>query len=220
MPRLLTSSFFNSRYYRAHGLKSQVVLLPNGMIGSVFVASMRHNDNGILNLSGLNEYLIRILPRMNSGPGPTWFPALWGDGIFHALETVLGRWKRSAGEMFFRLTKLMSSPRIHIEHLFGQEQILWEPLKRPQYFNLGKQGHFSKQQVVVIAFCYTCQKESKVAKYFKVATPTLAQYLLPLHPLSVLSPTKKNSYIGIDFDLILRNIVSTNVIKGIVNRGI
>jgi hypothetical protein len=47
---------FYSRYYRHHGVKFQVVLFPNGMIGSVFRSSLRTNDRGILNLSGLNDY--------------------------------------------------------------------------------------------------------------------------------------------------------------------
>jgi hypothetical protein len=57
----------SSSYFRAHGLKAQVVFLPNGMIGSVYIASMRHNDNGILNMSNLsNACVSRFLMRFSA----------------------------------------------------------------------------------------------------------------------------------------------------------
>jgi hypothetical protein len=52
---------FYSGYFAAHGLKVQVVQLPNGMIRSVFVASLCNSDSGMLNLSGLNLYLTSLL---------------------------------------------------------------------------------------------------------------------------------------------------------------
>ena len=38
-------------YFRSHGLKAQVVFLPIGLIGSVFIAELRQNDTGVLNMS-------------------------------------------------------------------------------------------------------------------------------------------------------------------------
>jgi hypothetical protein len=37
---------FYSGYFKSHGLKAQTVTFPDGMTGSVFVASKRINDNG------------------------------------------------------------------------------------------------------------------------------------------------------------------------------
>jgi hypothetical protein len=51
---------FYSGYFKAHGLKAQVVWLPNGMVGSVFVTSIAHNDRGVQNMSGLGDYLLRL----------------------------------------------------------------------------------------------------------------------------------------------------------------
>ena len=48
---------FYSGYFAGHGLKVQVLFLPNGMIGSIFVASWRVSDSGLLNMSGLDTYL-------------------------------------------------------------------------------------------------------------------------------------------------------------------
>jgi hypothetical protein len=52
---------FYSRYLGKHGLKTQVVFLPIGLIGSIFITEIRQNDNGVLNMSGLNDYLCWLL---------------------------------------------------------------------------------------------------------------------------------------------------------------
>ena len=48
---------FFSNYFVAHGLKYLTLLLPNGLIGSVFGSSLAQNDSGCLNKSGLCSYL-------------------------------------------------------------------------------------------------------------------------------------------------------------------
>jgi hypothetical protein len=54
---------FYSGYLGKHGLKAQVVFLPIGLIGSIFITEICQNDNGILNMSGLNYYLCWLLSR-------------------------------------------------------------------------------------------------------------------------------------------------------------
>ena len=49
------------------------------MYGSVWGSSIAHNDTGILNMSGLVDYLQDILSWM---PGTRIYPALYTDGIF------------------------------------------------------------------------------------------------------------------------------------------
>ena len=70
---------FYSGYFCKHGLKAQVVYLPIGLIGSIFITEIRQNDNGILNMSGLNDYLCWLLSG-HSIRGL--FPCLYCDGIF------------------------------------------------------------------------------------------------------------------------------------------
>ena len=48
---------FYSGYFANHVLKAQVVSLPNGMVSSIFLASLRNSDSCILNMSSLNDYL-------------------------------------------------------------------------------------------------------------------------------------------------------------------
>jgi hypothetical protein len=77
---------FDSHYFREHGLKMQVAYLPgNGVIGSIYICSLRQNDNGVLNLSVLNVYLTVLLePLYWRGQQPV-YPAVYGDAIFTSL---------------------------------------------------------------------------------------------------------------------------------------
>ena len=68
---------FYSGYFRRHGLKAQVVYLPIGIIGSVYIAELRQNDNGVQNMSGLNNYLLQLLSGFLLG------------GLFPACECLL-----------------------------------------------------------------------------------------------------------------------------------
>ena len=54
---------FYSGYLHRHGLKAQVVYLPIGIIGSVFITEIWQNDSGVLNMSGLS---CRVLDANNS----------------------------------------------------------------------------------------------------------------------------------------------------------
>jgi hypothetical protein len=72
---------FYSGYLRGHGYKAQIVFLPIGVIGSIFITEIRQNDNGVQNMSGLNNYLVRLLQgRLVGQPGR--FPCVYADGIF------------------------------------------------------------------------------------------------------------------------------------------
>ena len=52
---------------------------------SIFITELRQNDNGIQNMSGLNDYLVQLL----SGRLGGLFPHLYGNGIFCILATIL-----------------------------------------------------------------------------------------------------------------------------------
>ncbi len=52
---------FFSGYLHCHGLKAQVVYLPIGVIGLVFITELRQNNSGLLNMSGLNDYVVGLL---------------------------------------------------------------------------------------------------------------------------------------------------------------
>ncbi len=50
-----------------------MVYLPIGIIGLVFITELRQNDNGVQNMSGLNNYLLTL------------FNGIFIDGLFPAL---------------------------------------------------------------------------------------------------------------------------------------
>ena len=69
---------FYSGYFKEHGIKYQNILLPNGLYGSVWGAATCYNDMGILNMSGIIDYLYRVLIPTSVGS----LPCGLGDGIF------------------------------------------------------------------------------------------------------------------------------------------
>ena len=74
-----------------HGLKAQMVLFPDGMVGSVYIASIRHNDNGVFNLSGLGDYLNSIFPVVPNADGLHVKYALYCDGVYQIHECLFNR---------------------------------------------------------------------------------------------------------------------------------
>jgi hypothetical protein len=106
---------FYSGYLRRHGLKAQVVYLPIGIIGAVFITELRQNDNGVQNMSGLNDYLVELLTGLLIGG---LFPCLYVDGIFQVLATILPRFLNPSPQLHL-LNVRLSSLRECIEHIFA-----------------------------------------------------------------------------------------------------
>ena len=88
-PYVLLINFLFVIFYDMVSKHKQVVLLPNGMIGSICICSLRHNDNGVQNLSGLNGYLVSLLNPLYQNGNNSVYPALYGDGIFATLATIV-----------------------------------------------------------------------------------------------------------------------------------
>ena len=76
---------FYSGYFCGHGLKYQTILFPNGLYGIVWGASMQHNDTGILNLSGLEDYMAEMLEPDENGN----LPCCLADGIFSESALIM-----------------------------------------------------------------------------------------------------------------------------------
>lgn len=185
-----TQRAFYNRYFRHHGLKSQVLHLPNGMIGSIYICSLRHNDNGVQNLSGLNEYLVRILQPLYSRGGRNIFPAVYGDGIFTPLATIM-RPFLSPNEEQQILNQRFSSLREDIEHKFGQLFILYQVLRafwRHQVFFDAEHVRKLFFSCLLMSNCYTCFNESRNT-VFNLRAPTIQQWL-PVDENIPLAPTE------------------------------
>ncbi len=106
---------FYSGYLCCHGLKAQVVYLPIGVIGSVCITKLQQNNSSVLNMSGLNDYLVGLLSGNLVGQ---LLPCLYCDGIFANLATILPRYTNPTPEEQLLNLKL-ASQRQCIEHVFG-----------------------------------------------------------------------------------------------------
>jgi hypothetical protein len=98
---------FYSRYFRAHGIKYLSILL----LG----ASLSTNDNGVINLSRISDYLLHILNPMHSHG---LFPSLFGDSIMQ-LTPVIQSYCRIQNGRNTVWRKRMSSARMCIELDYG-----------------------------------------------------------------------------------------------------
>lgn len=159
-------------------MKAQVVLLPNGMIASIYICSLRHNDNGVLNLSGLNDYLVSLLdPLYQDGPINV-YPALYGDGIFSTLAAVVKPYPNPNHEQKIVNTRF-SSLREDIEHKFSQVFGLFQILRMTSRHNLFHNAADVRKlffNCLFVSNCYTCFNESR-NRAFQLRAPSLAQYL-------------------------------------------
>lgn len=51
------------------------------MIGSAYIAELRHNDTGIMNMSGISDYLHKLIGHVRL-PGHGLCPSLYTDAIY------------------------------------------------------------------------------------------------------------------------------------------
>lgn len=170
---------FYSAYFAGHGLKVQTLTLPNGMIGSVYIGAWRVSDAGLLNMSGLdtylaalfNEYNIRLPAALNQ------FPAVYGDGIFPQLATIVARYGLS-NENESRVNRRLASVRQSIEHIFGFHSNTFELFNIPNRFKLLVHGVDCQRMVVNSFFllnCFICFNETP--NNFDLRPPTIEAYL-------------------------------------------
>jgi hypothetical protein len=166
---------FYSGYMKEHGFKTLLVWLPIGVIGTVYVAEIRQNDNGLQNMSGLNNYLMRLLSGiLISGL----LPCLYCDGIFAVLATILPRFTNPTPELHL-LNVRLASDRESIEHVFGDHWVRFKIFHVPKRLQVFTGGVKVRRMVTVSFFilnCYYCIGGSRSSFYGQVP-PTLEQYL-------------------------------------------
>lgn len=164
-----------SAYFRAHGLKVQLVFLPNGMIGSIFIASMRHNDNAMVNMSNLNGYLETILSPFALPPHGLFLPALYADGIFASdWSAIIPRYRRpNLYEQ--RINARMSGMRQIEEHCFADHNNLFRLIRTPYMLSLFRSGEYTMKLIFssfLLQNCYYCMNETR-SRIFGLRPPTL-----------------------------------------------
>ena len=173
---------FYSGYFRAHGLKAQVVFLPNGMVGSIYVASLAQNDRGMVNLSGLNDYLVYLLHEVLLPPQFQFHPAIYGDGIYTVMLCIISRFTGQLSPQERAMNIRMAGVRMSIEHCLGLHHIRFKIFSNPDLLKLFYRGEEVRHLVLVSFFilnCYNCFNHTS-SLMFGLAPPALEEYL-PLH---------------------------------------
>ena len=170
-----TQRAFYSGYLRAHGLKAQIVYLPIGIIGSVFITEIRQNDNGVQNISGLNNYLVDLLAGCLLG---ALLPALYCDGIFACLACILPRFVNPTALQ--RLLNLrLASLRQIMEHLNADHRTNFRLFEIPRSLSVVRRGPEVRRLCLVSYFvlnCYYCEQGTRCT-YFGQVSPTLEDYI-------------------------------------------
>jgi hypothetical protein len=170
---------FYSGYFKRHGLKCQVVYLPNGLLGSVFITEIRQNDNGVQNMSGLNNYLLQLL----QGTGLGHFiggllPALYCDGIFSVLATIVPRFVNPT--TLDRIINLrFAGERQIIEHVFADHRQKFRLYWVPQYLHLMTDGVKIRRMSLNSFFvqnCIYCLQGTR-CRYFGLMPPSIEEYI-------------------------------------------
>ena len=169
------------------------------MIGSLYICSLRHNDNGVQNLSGLNDYLIHLLNPLYQTGNQLVYPAVYGDAIFTPLATIM-RPYQNPNDVQRIVNTRMSSLREDIEHKFSQVFNLYQVLRCACRRNLFLNGDFVRKlffNCLFVSNCYTCFNESR-NRQFNLRAPTIERYL-PLDEVIVPAPEVDGNQISINY---------------------
>ena len=129
-------------------MKTQAIYLPNGMIASVFFTSISQNDNGLVNISGVEYELERVLE--NYKLINNIYPAIYGDEIYIS-STVLVK-RNGANDLFH---DRMTSARVDTEHCFGSTNSLFKRLVTKHTWKICKMGRYVKSHLFSILLCKT-----------------------------------------------------------------
>ena len=165
-----------SGYQREHGLKAQLVYLPIGLIGCAFVTEIRQNDNGVQNISGLNNYLFRLLRGVNVGG---LLPCLSGDSIFAVLACIVPSYRSPTDPVHQIINMRMNTLRIVCEHVNADHITLFQLFRLPRYLRLYKKGPQVRRLCLNSFFlqnCYYCIRGTR-CRYFGQIAPTLEDYI-------------------------------------------
>ena len=94
------------------GMKCQGVFIPNSLLANNYITSVAQNYKVVINISGLEEELQRLLMpyRLSNGA----LPVLYGDDLYYPSTVVA---KSNGVKNIFNLR--INSARIDIKHKFG-----------------------------------------------------------------------------------------------------
>ncbi len=164
-----------THYGKKHGLKTQAVLWPNGMMGHVYVCPISHNDKGVLNISGLEENMKDKFPMI---PACLAYPSLYADDIYDPSECIVIRGDPEDEDKAFYLRCNMK--REKIEHEFGQYAQLFKLLRFYEKQRILLYREDMNKRFISLYFilnCYTSLNGNNTSCKFFMKPPKLQEYL-------------------------------------------
>ena len=156
------NAFYNT-YLHSHRLKFQSILLPNGMWALVYGALQRHNDLGMLNMSGITDNILQYFVTNGVEVGDGTIPSLNGDQIY--IAAVTHKIDNTApGSLERLLNKRMNIGRTTIEHQYTDLFSMFKLLKMKHKFRIFKNGKEMHTLVLVSLFCITFYHATMVTR--------------------------------------------------------
>ena len=148
-------------------------------------------------MSRLDTYLSPIVREFDKEmPGAMGqLPAVYGDGIFPQLPTIVARYSLG-NELEGRVNRRLASARQSIEHLFAIHTNIFGLYSIPQRFKLLVHGVECTKMVMNSFFllnCYTCFNKSP--NNFDIRPPLIEEYL-PLHEALKKAPIVPDNALG------------------------
>ena len=174
---------FYTGYKKYHGIKVETVLLPNGL-STLFgpVSARRHDINGVLQMSQLNEFLVAIQTNRQQE-----YQAL-GDGAYGCnLRCIRSYLTSRAGQPPLtdeqkRVNKALKYCRWTIEWSYGRISRDFEICANPKHNMIGKRNPYALEQLRVahlLANVSVCLKGDQTSgnTMFDCRPPRLEDYL-------------------------------------------
>ena len=150
------------------------------MWGSIWVCDLKHNDLGVLSMSGLCEHLLDKLPMVEDEDGNDVNMVLYRDSIFKPSLVILRQIEIAESEIEKLINNQMNSSRTSVEMLFGDLFNLFNLLTRKNKLKLLINGKYIRKLIIVIFFlhnCYTCMNGNRVYIMFNIHPPPIGDYL-------------------------------------------
>lgn len=170
-------------FTQVHGVKGEVVGLPNGIMTVFGACSCRRNDTGgMLRMSGLDDFLGAIQENE-----PIKYN-LFGDLAYRAfwLNNIVTYFRAFAGEGLTRYEKVvnaeMKSVRQRVEFPFAAKKNMLKICTKPDSFRLGKNCPYAVEQYRIVHLLlniHTCLNGNHSTSYecFNISPPVLEEYL-------------------------------------------
>lgn len=178
---------FFTKYGKMWGMKCQGTFFPNGILGNCFFTLVAQNDKGVINISGLEEELERLLMPHVLENGT--LPVLYADDIYDP-STVITK-ANGVNNLFH--TRL-NGARVDLEHEFGLTASLFKRLRVKHTWKLMNMNGSVNEHLFSIFFMvnvYTCIRGNKTSAKYGLEPPSIEEYL---------NVTMNDAYDGHDAD--------------------